>query len=289
MVLPQFEYLAPTTIGEACNLLLELGEGAKVMAGATDLIPPMKDKVVSPEYLIDLKKIQGLDQLEYDETEGLKIGALTTLRTLETSPLVKEKNPAIAHAAKVVASTQIRMKGTMAGNICNASPSCDSAPNLLAQGAKILVQGPNKDRVIKIEDFFLGVKKTSLEPGEIVTAICIPPLKENEAAAYIKHAVRKAMDLAIIGVAVKIRVEGGICTDAKIALGAVAATPIRVPRAEAALIGKALTDEVIVKASEEAMDSCSPISDIRASKEYRKDMVRVFTKRAIRQAMEQLA
>ena len=222
MVLPQFEYLAPKTIGEACNLLLELGSPAKVMAGATDLIPPMKDKAISPEYLIDLKKIPDLDYLEYDEKEGLKIGALTTLRTIETSPLVKEKNPAVAHAAKVVASTQIRAKGTMAGNICNASPSCDTAPNLLAQGAKILVQGPNKDRIIQAEDFFLGVKKTSLEPGEIVTGIVIPPLAENERAAYIKHAVRKAMDLAIIGVAVKIKVEDGICTDAHIALGAVA-------------------------------------------------------------------
>lgn len=256
------------------------------MAGATDLIPPMKDKVISPEYIIDLKKIPGLDYLEYDDREGLKIGALTTLRTIETSPLVKEKNPAVAHAAKVVASTQIRTKGTMAGNICNASPPCDTAPNLLAQGAKILVQGPNKDRVIQIEDFFLGVKKTSLEPGEIVTGIVIPPLAENERAAYIKHAVRKAMDLAIIGVAVKIKVEDGVCTDARIALGAVAATPVRAPGAEEALIGKELTDEVIVKASEEAMNSCHPISDIRASAEYRKDMIRVFTKRAIKQAME---
>lgn len=286
MVLPQFEYLAPKTIGEACNLLLELGSTARVMAGATDLIPPMKDKVISPEYIIDLKKIPGLDYLEYDDREGLKIGALTTLRTIETSPLVKEKNPAVAYAAKVVASTQIRTKGTMAGNICNASPSCDTAPNLLAQGAKILVQGPNKDRVIQIEDFFLGVKKTSLEPGEIVTGIVIPPLAENERAAYIKHAVRKAMDLAIIGVAVKIKVEDGVCTDARIALGAVAATPVRAPGAEEALIGKELTDEVIVKASEEAMNSCHPISDIRASAEYRKDMIRVFTKRAIKQAME---
>ena len=286
MVLPQFEYLAPKTIGEACNLLLELGSTARVMAGATDLIPPMKDKVISPEYIIDLKKIPGLDYLEYDDREGLKIGALTTLRTIETSPLVKEKNPAVAYAAKVVASTQIRTKGTMAGNICNASPSCDTAPNLLAQGAKILVQGPNKDRVIQIEDFFLGVKKTSLEPGEIVTGIVIPPLAENERAAYIKHAVRKAMDLAIIGVAVKIKVEDGVCTDARIALGAVAATPVRAPRAEEALIGRELTDEVIVKASEEAMNSFHPISDIRASAEYRKDMIRVFTKRAIKQAME---
>ena len=288
MVLPQFEYLVPKTIGEACNLLLELGTSAKAMAGATDLIPPMKDKVISPEYLIDLKHIPGLDYLEYDEKEGLKIGALTTLRTIETSPLVKEKNPAVAHAAKVVASTQIRAKGTMAGNICNASPSCDTAPILLAQGAKILVQGPNKDRVIPVEEFFVGVKKTSLEPGELVTGIVIPPLADCEGAAYIKHAVRKAMDLAIIGVAVKLRVENGYCTDARIALGAVATTPIRAPRAEEVLIGSRLTDDVIIKASEEAMNSCNPISDIRASAEYRKDMIRVFTKRAVKQAMESL-
>lgn len=288
MVLPQFEYLAPKTIGEACNLLLELGSGARAMAGATDLIPPMKDKVIAPEYLVDLKHIQGLDYLEYDEKEGLKIGSLTTLRAIETSGLVKEKNPAVAHAAKVVASTQIRAKGTMAGNICNASPSCDTAPILLAQGAKILVQGPNRDRVIPIGEFFLGVKKTSLEPGELVTGIVVPPLAPNESAAYIKHAVRKAMDLAIIGVAVKLRVENGYCTDARIALGAVAATPIRAPKAEEALIGQKLTDDVIVKASEEAMNSCTPISDIRASAEYRKDMIRVFTKRAVKQALESL-
>ena len=151
----------------------------------------------------------------------------------------------------------------------------------MAQGAKILVQGPEKTREIAAEDFFVGVKKTSLEPGEIVTGIVIPPLADNESAVYIKHAVRKAMDLAIIGVAVKLKVEDGICTDAKIALGAVAVTPIRVPKAEEVLIGKKLTDDVIIQASEEAMNSCHPISDIRASAEYRKDMVRVFTKFSI--------
>lgn len=288
MVLPQFEYLAPTTLEEASRLLLEHGDRARAMAGATDLIPPMRDKAFTVDYLVDLKKIPGLSYLEYDETEGLKIGALTTLREIEHSPLVKEKNPALAHSAKVVASTQIRAKGTLVGNICNASPSCDNGPNTLAQNAKILVYGPNGERIIMAEDFFVGVKKTSLQPGEIVTGIVFPPLAENEAAAYIKHAVRKAMDLAIIGVAVKIKVEDGICKDAKIALGAVATTPIRAPKAEEALIGTALTEEDIVKASEEAMNACSPISDIRASKEYRKDMIRVFTKRAIKQAMESL-
>jgi carbon-monoxide dehydrogenase medium subunit len=286
MVLPNFEYMAPKTLGEACNLLAELGKGAMVMAGATDLIPPMKDRVIKPEYLIDIKRIPDLDYLEFESTEGLKIGALTTLRSIETSPIVKENNPAVAHAAKVVASTQIRAKGTMVGNICNASPSCDTAPILLVQGAKILVQGPNKDRCISIDDFFVGIKKTSLESGEVVTGIIIPPLGENEKAAYIKHAVRKAMDLAIIGVAARLRIEKGICTDAKIALGAVAITPIRAPRAEEILIGKKLTEEVIAEASVAAMNSCNPISDIRASAEYRKDMIRVFTKRAIKQAME---
>ncbi|MDD7175238.1 MAG: xanthine dehydrogenase family protein subunit M [Clostridiales bacterium] len=286
MVLPNFEYMVPKTIGEACNLLLELGKGAKVFAGATDIIPPMRDKAFTVDYLIDLKHIPGMKYIEYDETEGLKIGALTTLREIETSPLVKEKNPAVAHAAKVVASTQIRAKGTMAGNLCNASPSADTPPILLAQNAKVLVQGPNKDRYIMMDDFFVGFKKTALEPGEIVTGCVIPPLKEGESAAYIKHAVRKAMDLAIIGVAVKLTMDGDVCKDARIALGAVAPTIMRARNAEKALIGKKLTDDVIVEASLAARDECSPISDIRASAEYRRDMIRVFTKRAIKQALE---
>jgi carbon-monoxide dehydrogenase medium subunit len=286
MVLSNFEYMLPKTLGEACNLLAELGQKAKIMAGATDLIPPMKDKAICPEYLIDIKKIPDLNYLDFDPAEGLKIGALTTLRTIETSPLVKEKNPSVAHAARVVASPQVRNKGTMAGNICNASPSCDTGPILLAQGAKILVQGPNKDRYIPIEDFFVGVKKTSLESGEIVTGIVIPPLEANATAVYIKHAVRKAMDLAIVGVAVWLKIENGICRDVKISLGAVAATPIRAKKAEEIIAGQKLTEELIEQASVAAMNGCSPISDIRASAEYRKDMIRVFTRRAIKQAME---
>ena len=287
MVLPQFEYMTASTLEEACRLLLEHDGKAKVMAGATDLISPMRDKVFTPEYIIDLKQIPGLDELTYDEEEGLKIGALTTLRTLEKSELVQAKNPAVSYAAKVIASTQIRAKGTLVGNICNSSPSNDSAPNLLAQGAKVNVQGVDGTRVIPIEEFFLGVRKTALKPGEIVTSVVIPPLKDNEKAAYLKFAVRKAMDLAIIGVAAKIKLENGICTDAKIALGAVAITPILAPKAAEVLIGKELTDEVIEEAAQAAMDSCSPISDIRASKEYRKAMIGVYTKRAIKQCLEQ--
>lgn len=290
MVLPKFDYLVALDLDEASNTLAELGPTARVMAGATDLIIPMKDHAIwpEPEYLIDIKKIQGLDYLEYDEKEGLKVGALTTLYTLEHSKLVKKKYPAVATAAKSIASTQTRAKGTMVGNICNASPSCDSGPIVVASDARILIHGKDGEREIRGGDFFKGVKKTALEPGDIVTGIIFPPLSKNQRAVYIKHAVRKAMDLAIVGVAVIITVEDDVCTDVRIALGAVATTPIRAPKAEEALIGKKLDDDVIENAARIAMDSCSPISDIRASKEYRSAMVRVFTKRAIKKALEDM-
>ncbi|MGM9522287.1 MAG: FAD binding domain-containing protein [Oscillospiraceae bacterium] len=286
MVLPQFEYLVPKTLDEATNLYDELGSSSKIMAGGTDIIPPMRDKVLKADYLIDIKRVPGLDYIEYDEDEGLKIGCLTKLYDIQTSKLVKEKNPSVAQAAKYVASTQIRNKGTMVGNICNASPSCDTGPILVAQNAVALVHSIREDRRIPIGEFFKGVKKTSLNPGEIVTGLVIPPLGEGECAAYIKHSVRKAMDLAIVGVAAWLKIDGNICVDARICLGAVAITPVRSPSAEKELIGKELTDDVIAAAGLAAMNDCKPISDVRASAEYRHDMVRVFTKRAIKKALE---
>lgn len=286
MVLPKFEYLVPQTLEEATNLLNELGTGARIMAGGTDTLPPMRDKVLKADYLIDIKHIPGLEYIEYDESEGLKIGCLTKLYDIQTSKLVREKNPSVAQAAKYVASTQVRNKGTMAGNICNASPSCDTGPILIAQNAYVTVHNSEHGRRIPVQELFKGVKQTTLEHGEIVTGIVIPPLKEGECAAYIKHAVRKAMDLAIVGVAAWLKMDGNKCVDARIVLGAVATTPVRSPSAEAVIIGRELTDELIAEAGVAAMKDCKPISDVRASAEYRHDMVRVFTKRAIKKALE---
>lgn len=290
MILPHFDYIKPESMDQVSELLLKHGSAARVMAGATDMIIPMKDGAVKPvpEVIIDLKELDGMRELEYSDEEGLKIGALTTLRQIEFSDLVWEKNPAVATACKSIASTQIRAKGTIAGNICNASPSCDSGPMIVASDAAVRVYGPEGERVIKGGDFFVDFKKTALKPGEFVTSITYPPLKKNQKAAYMKHAVRKAMDLAIVGVAAIITVEEGVCTDAKIGLGAVAVTPIRAPKAEEILVGKKLTDEVIEEAAQAAMESCKPISDIRASKEYRSAMVKVFTKRAILKCLEQM-
>jgi carbon-monoxide dehydrogenase medium subunit len=286
MVLSKFEYIRAKTTDEAINLLLELGDGAKILNGGTDIIPPMNDGLISPKYLIDIKELPDMSYLEHDEKDGLRIGALTKLRTIEFSKMVWEKNPSVAQAAKYVASSQVRAKGTMSGNICNASPSCDTAPILIAQNAKVMVRRPENTVSIPAADFFKGVKKTALEQGQLVTGIVIPPLGKNECAAYIKHSVRKAMDLAIVGVAVWLKMEGKKCVDCRIALGAVATTPIRTPEAEKILIGTGLTDDVLGKAGVAAMNSCRPISDVRASAEYRADMVRVFTKRTVKKALE---
>jgi carbon-monoxide dehydrogenase medium subunit len=287
MVLPNFSYVAPASLQEACNLLKELGAAAKIMAGGTDLINPMKDKVLKPGYVVDIKNIPNLDQLKYDPAKGLKIGALTKIRDIECSPVVQKEYPALAEAAHVIASTQIRSKGTIVGNLCNASPSADSVPALLVLDAVLEVTGPERQRSIPLDKFFVGFKKLALEPGEIVTAITVPPVPANTKAAYIKHAFRKAMDLAIVGVAASITMEGEKCSDAKIALGAVAVTAVRAPSAEKALIGKTLADAVLEEAGVAAMKDCKPISDVRASAEYRHDMVRVFTRRSVQKALEQ--
>ncbi len=282
MILPEFKYLAPGSAEEAIGLLVQYGEKAKLMAGGTDLINYMKDGILAPEVIIGLKEIKGMDQIVYDEEKGLTIGALTKLIDIERSDVVKENYPALAEAVHLIASTQIRNKGTLTGNVCNASPSADSVSALFVYGASLTVKGPEGERVIPIGDFYQGFKKLALKPGEMVISITLPPVKENEKAAYLAHTVRKAMDLAIVGVAAKITLdENGVCTDAKIALGAVAISCVRTPQAESVLIGRKITPEIAEIAGREAMKDCKPISDVRASAEYRHDMVRVFTRRAV--------
>ena len=286
MILPNFTYLAPATLAEASKLAKEYDGKCKVMAGGTDIIVAMKEKVMAPEFIIDIKNIPGLDYIEYDQEKGLRIGALTKLRSIEKSLLVQEKYQAVSDAAHYVASTQVRSKGTMVGNLVNASPSADTVPILLAANAVLTVYNENGIREISMSDFYTGFKKTALVPGDIVTEIRIPALAENQKAAYIKHAVRKAMDLAIVGVAAIVTMNGDVCEDAKIALGAVAVNAVRANKAEDLLKGQKLTDELLEEAASAAMESCHPISDVRASADYRKDMVRVFTKRAIKKALE---
>lgn len=289
MTLPAFDYVRAGSLKEASELASEKGSKAILMAGGTDVILLMKAKAVPADTVIDIKEISDLDNIVFSEGEGMRIGALAKLFDIQTSDIVREKMPALADAAHYVASAQIRRKGTMAGNICNASPSADTASILLAMDAKIKVYNNEIERDVPIGDFFKGVKKTCLEKGDIVTEIFVPELKKGEGSAYFKHSVRKAMDLAIVGVAVWIKMDGDRVDDCRIAMGGVGTTPLRAYSAEKILKGSEITDNLLEKAAEAASEECSPISDVRASAEYRKDMIRVYTKRAVKKAVETMA
>lgn len=283
--LPRFEYLAPRGIEEALFILFQHGKEARVIAGGTDLLPQMKKRELAPGYLIGLKNIGGLDYIEYDQARGLRIGPLATLHAVETSPIVNERFPALAQAAHTMASAQIRNMGTVVGNICNAVPSADTAPALIVLAARVKVASHrNGERLIPVEELFAGPSETVLSHDELVLEVQVPDPVAHSGSAYVKHMVRSAMDLAIVGVAASVTAADRRCNDVRIALGAVAPTPIRAREAEGVLKGKMFADRSVERAAEAAAAASRPITDIRASLEYRRDMVRVLTRRALKQA-----
>jgi CO/xanthine dehydrogenase FAD-binding subunit len=284
--LPRFEYLAPRTIDEALGLLTDHKGEARVIAGGTDLVPQLKSReVAAPRYVVDLKAIPGLDTITYDASSGLKIGALATISSIEGSDLVGRHFPILAQAASRMASPQVRNMGTFAGNLCNAVPSADSAPPLLALGAAVLIASPQGSRTIPLNGFFTGPRRTVLKEDEIVTEIEVPPAPAASIGVYLKLSPRHSMDLAIVGVAVVASMRDGVCTHASIGLGAVAPTPVRAPVAESILAGKYIDADIVDEAARNVITQCSPIDDHRASQEYRCDMVYVMTRRALTQVL----
>lgn len=276
-----FDYFEPRTLREAVGFLLKHKRGAKLLAGGTDLLVEMKEGFVKPKCLVNLKRIAGLDRIAYSKKEGLSMGALATWRDVLSSKPIGQHYPILRQAASLVGCTQIRNRGTVGGNICHASPSADSAPALMVYGAQCVVAGQRKERMIPIEEIFSGVQKTSLKPEEILTGFRIPPPNPQSKGCYIKFSPRKAMDLPLVGVGVLLRTSDGFFQDVRIALGAVAPTPIRARKAEKLLLGKPTTDEWMRKAAEEAADESKPITDMRASREYRLGLVKELTLQAI--------
>lgn len=282
--LPKFQYFLPETIEEALSVLKKHRGSARVFAGGTDLIPQLKRReIFTPTCVIDLKGISGLDKITYDKRSGLTIGPLTTISALAESPIITQHFPSLFQAASSIGSPQVRNRGTLAGNICSAVPSADSAPALLTLDAAIKIKGPNGERTVPINQFFTGPRKTVLETDELLLEISVPTPLPASRGVYLKLSPRHSMDLAIVGVAVLAVSENGICKDVKIALGAVAPTPIRAPMAESILKGRQVTPELVDEAARNAITQCSPIDDHRASQEYRCDMVSVMTKRALSQ------
>lgn len=277
-----FEYFEPRTPKEAIRLLLKYKKGARLLAGGTDLMIGMKDGFVRPKCLINLKKIKGLDKISYSKKEGLSIGSLVTWTNILSSKSIHQYYPILREAASLIGCHQIRNVGTIGGNICHASPSADSAPALMVYGAQCMIAGPGKDRVIPIEEIFADVQKISLKQGEILMGFRIPPADPKSKGCYLKFSPRKAMDLPIVGVAVLVRTLNRTFQDVRIALGAVAPTPIRAKKAERVLSGKPINDDTIRKAAEEAANESKPITDMRASREYRLGLVKELTYRAIK-------
>lgn len=280
-----FDYHEPTTLDAAVALLGRVDGRASVLAGGTDLLVEIKEGLRRVDHVVNIKRIPDLAGLRYDDAAGLRIGALTTARAVETSPIVHAHYPNLAQAVSQLGSIQVRNRATVAGNICRASPSADTPPPLIADGATIRLYGPDGERSLPLEDFFVGPGKTVLGPGELVVELLVPRPPPATGQVYLKHGRRQAMELATVGVAVTLTLLGDVCQSARIVLGAVAPTPMRARAAEAQLTGHALDEARILTAAEAAMGEARPISDVRASAEYRREMVRVLTQRAVRQAV----
>ncbi len=239
----------------------------------------MKDGVFSPSTLVDIKRVPELKGMDYDERGGLRLGALTTLRELTRSETVRAHYPALAQAAFLMASEQIRTFATVGGNLCNAAPSADLAPPLMGLEAEVLLAGPDGERRLPLEAFFLGPGQTALQRGELLREILVPP--PTGRMTYLKHAARAFMDIAVVGVALRLVVTEGRCQTAHIVLGAVAPVPLRARNAEEFIVGRPLTAESIDRTAQLAAEACSPIDDVRGSIWYRRRMVEVLTRRAL--------
>lgn len=285
--LKEFEYFAPKTIPEAISLLDQYQGKAKLFAGGTDVLIQMKQRKLIPEYLIDVKNIDGLNYLKYNTDEGLKIGAYVTHGILANSEIVQEKYTALAEGSLAVGSVQTRNRGTIVGNICTSSPSADTPPSLIAFDANIKLISIEGERVVKITDFFLNPFKNCMKENELITEIQLSDLPPNTGSAYLWLPKITALDETLVGVGLVLtlnNIEEKVCTNIRIGLGSVSPMPMRANNTEEFIKGKSIDDSVIKEAAEIASKETSP----RSRAEYRKEMVSVYVKRALNKALERI-
>ena len=281
----RFEVALPEDLDECLRFLADRGPESKLLAGGTDLLPQMKNGVTTPKHVIDLTSVARVHVLESEAKAGLRIGSAVPARQVELDARVRNGYAAIADAAALIGSVQVRNLASVGGNLCNAAPSADMAPPLLALEAQAVIAGPKGERRVPLSDFFAGVRKTVLGPDELLVEIVTPPPGPRSGGSYIRHTPRRELDIAVVGVASQVTLSNGVCAKARIALAAVAPTPIRATAAEAALEGKALTPELIDRAAELAVQSARPISDQRGSADFRRHLVRVLTRRTLTAAL----
>jgi CO/xanthine dehydrogenase FAD-binding subunit len=277
------EMYQPNSVQEASRLVKDNGPGGRFLAGGTDLVIAIKEKGWVPRYVVDLKKLPGLSGIRENGDGSMTIGALTTMREIETSPVITRQYPFLAQSAAEVGSIQIRNRATIGGNMANATPSADVAPSLIALNATARIVSTTGERNLPLEGFFRGPGETVMDQDEILTEITIPKTSPQLVGEYVKFSPRDMMDLAYVGVAVSYNLaeKDKRCDGVRIVLGAVAPTPIRARNAERMLEGQILTEERAARIGEEAAKESKPISDVRSSADYRRAMVGIMTKRAI--------
>ena len=278
----EFKYLSPASVEEAISLYGQHSETSKFVAGGTDVIVKLKEGWMEPDFLISLKKIKELSELHKNEaTKELSIGALVTHATLEKSLMIQNEYPIIYDAVSNIGSLQVRNVGTIGGNLMNAVPSADGAVPMIALDGVALLHGPEGERSIEVKDLFVKPYETVLKPGEILKKITIPPQEINTGSAYIKFGRRAAMELPLIGIGVLLTLDADqkTCTKARIVLGVAAPTPIRAFKAEKALVGQKINEEILVKAGQIAADESKVRDSVRGKAWHRKEMIRVQVRR----------
>lgn len=281
-----FDYHRPSTLEKACGLLAELPE-VQVLAGGTDLLVDLDTELKRAQHIISLKGISELKQIHEADTQ-VSLGATLTARAVQLSSIIKRRFPEIVDMVADFASPQIRSQATLGGNICSAVPCADFPVILIALGAEVELTSRQGSRVILLKDFFTGPRETTRQQGEILTQIIIPTKPPTAAAGYLKYQRRATNSLAVASVAAYLDSHDGVCREARIVLGAVAPTPMLAERASASLAGDKVAQGVIEKAASLACKESSPITDVRGTADYRRELVSALTKRALRQVAEKL-
>ena len=271
----------PGSVDECLTVLARRGSEAKLVAGGTDLLPQMKNGVVRPACVVDISRLSELRSVALDANGGLRLGAAVAARQIERDPRLRASYPSLAESAALVGSIQIRNLATVGGNLCNAAPSADMAPPLVALDAEVVIAGPKGRRRVPLATFFENVRKTVLGPDELLIELVVPAPGPRSGGHYLRHTPRRELDIAVVGVASQITLSNGVCGKARISLASVAPTPVRATAAERVLEGQPLTPQRIEEAARLAVEAARPISDQRGSAEFRKHLVRVLTRRTL--------
>ena len=280
-----FDYESPASLDEAVDLLAAHGERARLLAGGTDLLVQMRAGRRTPDVVIDIKNIAELNEIAYDPSSGLTLGAAVPCYRIYGDPQVTAAYPALDDVASLIGGTQIQGRASIGGNLCNAAPSADAIPALIALNAKCRIAGPDGERNVSVEDFCTAPGKTVLAANEILVSIHLPPPTKSAGARYIRFIPRNEMDIAVAGAGVSVELENGNFRSARVALASVAPTPLHVKAAGDFLAGKLVSDENIEQAAAIARDAAQPITDMRGTIAYRKHISGVLTRRALHDAV----